>query len=186
QPSKELIPLADRLTVHPHHGVALQQPGLRRRSTSLDGHHQESAFLAELAAQGLGKPYRLGADTEVGAPNAAVSLQVFRNRRGSLDRNCAADATPEVPAVDPDHPTGGAGFDRGAAGADLNRIITLDDVVGGQHEAVSPDNTRGRPVGAGVDTDDAGRRSFEDASDITGQIRECGHVYERTPAPAIR
>src|SRR5207247_4937008 len=75
--------------------------------TSLYAHHQETSFLSKHAAQTLGKPYRLGADTEVGAPNAAVTLQVLRNPRGSLDQNCAANATPEVPAVDPDHPTVG-------------------------------------------------------------------------------
>ena len=62
------------------------------------------------------------------------------------------------------------GLDRSTAGAHLDGVVALDDVVGGQHEIVAPHDPGGGPATAGVDANDTGSRSIEDGTDVTGQV----------------
>src|SRR3989442_13173458 len=76
--------------------------------------HQQPAFLPKLTRQVLAQPDGLGAYPEIGAADPTVRSKAFRDLLGGLHRQRAADAAPEVPAIDADNAT--LGVDERAAG----------------------------------------------------------------------
>src|SRR5438876_278758 len=75
---------------------------------------QPPTLLSQLLCQPLAQPDRLGAETEIGAPDPAVSPQALGHPLGGLQRNRAADTAAEVPAIDADDAA--VGVDKWAAG----------------------------------------------------------------------
>src|SRR5438552_15402931 len=114
QLAEELIQVPHRVAVNGHDRVALQESGRLGRTTAFDRHDQQRTLLSELLCQGLAEPDGLGAESEVGAPDPAVSPQALGHPVGGFQRNRAADTAAEVPAIDADDAA--VGVDKWAAG----------------------------------------------------------------------
>src|SRR5437588_28286 len=73
------------------------------RTTRFDRDDQQPTLLSQLLCQALAQPDRLSAESEIGAPDPAVSPQALGHPVGGLQRNRAADTAAEVPAINADH-----------------------------------------------------------------------------------
>src|SRR5229473_2817085 len=102
QLAKELIQVPDGVPVDGHDRVALQQASLLGRPAGLDRDDQQPAFLRKLVRQGLAEPDGLSAQAQIGSSDPTVGPQAFGNALGGFDRDRAADAASEVPAIDAD------------------------------------------------------------------------------------
>src|SRR5438552_3238578 len=103
QLAEELVQVTHWVAINGHDRVALQEAGLLGRTTRFDRDDQQPTLLSQLLCQPLVQPDGLSAESEIGAPDPAVSPQALGHPVGGLQRNGAADTAAEVPAIDTDH-----------------------------------------------------------------------------------